>query len=354
LKGDAQRFFFEELQGKRLHLAEAFERLTDRFDTPHHQSQAQSYLNTITIEGIRSERKCSDVEALTVAHERITNTLPKCGPLCQSDGFKIMTMERIVKFEKWAAGVITTRSSNPDMFYSSYYTMLCTAVNLHSQLRCNEINSASHPSSTTGDPLPSLDPGIPVHYGQTYTMPQYHDNRRGIPKYQTRGSRHSSHRHPPPTRRPPAIMHETTPSPGRHKHTTEQLAAIKARTRCAFCNEIAHWRQECRHRQKSLSDVVKARIKEKRRDDPVVALAEVLNELTQEEEHYLEYQSNCSQNDINNKVIEPRTAIGCTETHEVTLQPSDVMHNAYMDDHATQDACAIFDAMAADRTDTDF
>lgn len=86
LEGDAQRFLFEELQGKGLHLSAAFERLTNHFDTPHYQSQAQSYLNSISMDGIRSERSCSDAEALNVANERITNTLPKCGPLCQSDG----------------------------------------------------------------------------------------------------------------------------------------------------------------------------------------------------------------------------------------------------------------------------
>lgn len=267
LDGDAKRFYFDNIQGRSIALPDALKLIQGQFDTLHHQSQAQSFLNSITMQGVRKEKSCNDIEALRLVHERITLTLPKCGPLCQSDGYKILTLERIVKYEAWAANVITTRSANPSLTYSSFYTMLCTAANLHVEKQ-NQVADTTPSTSTKQDIMSA----IPLHYGSTYGMTS---KRQSIRRSQNRRDPNRNNGYNPRGRR----------------RTPEQLAALKSRTRCDYCNQLGHWRLECKNREKTMEDVIRGRLEEKSSSDPVVAFAEVLRDITQDEDDYHEHQT---------------------------------------------------------------
>ncbi len=67
------------------------------FSSRHHQNQAQTYLDKLSIASIMAELSCSAAKALSVAHERITDTIPLCGAEMQHESHKIRILARIVE-----------------------------------------------------------------------------------------------------------------------------------------------------------------------------------------------------------------------------------------------------------------
>ena len=92
----------------------------------------------------------------------------------------------------------------------------------------------------------------------------------------------------PPSRQERRIR-QLRPSPTRSLYqksrcSAAELAPLKARTRCHYCREKGHWRQECLNRKHSMTAAVRARIKD--RGGPPAAFAEVLYAISKEEDAY--------------------------------------------------------------------
>lgn len=102
-----------------------------RLGSKQHHSQALNYLKRLTFSGIKNERQCTDMEALTPAHARILEYILKSGPSYQGehqDGHTSSFLADTVDGEGWAGQVLTTRlttqEQNNSMDYNTFYGML--------------------------------------------------------------------------------------------------------------------------------------------------------------------------------------------------------------------------------------
>lgn len=58
----------------------AFGMLEKRLSSKKHYSQALTYRKRLSFKGIKFEKSCSDLEALSIANERTLQHVPQCGP----------------------------------------------------------------------------------------------------------------------------------------------------------------------------------------------------------------------------------------------------------------------------------
>ena len=119
-----------------------------------------------------------------------------------------------------------------------------------------------------------------------------------------------------------------------NRRTPEQMETRKSRTRCHYCGELGHWREECKNRDRTLADVVRARLSEKADLQPLTAFAEVLGEIVQHEDEYHEYVTMCS----------PESRIEESQNSHVELM-NDVLYSNEEAEACTTD---IFNQIAAD------
>ncbi len=242
------------------------------FSSKHHQAQAQAYLDKLRIANIMVENNCSALKALGIAHERISDTVPLCGPEMQHENHRVRILTRIVEEESWAQPALINRVTNP-MDYNTFYTMLMASLTQLSS--ANTIATAAAPQTSTEQfgTLGHLTPPARDHtnsamssfdtfYGGTFAnKPRRRMDRRDRGTHMNRQSfRHGRSR--------------------KQKRTAHELAALKARTKCMLCDQVGHWRQECPNRKRTASEAIKARVLEQGNDEK--ALARVLLIVAQE------------------------------------------------------------------------
>ena len=184
-------------------MEKAFEMLEQRFSSKQHHSQALTYLKRLSFTGIKNEKNCSDLEALSIANERILQQVPQCGPSYQGehqDGHKTQFLADIVDGESWAQHVLTARitsngSHGSSMDYDTFYSMLMSSLTLVENRKIDE------------SPFETL-------YGAKYGNPSFRNRRR---------NRFNNH----------------------HRRSGMNIKDARANNRCFICKKLGHWKNEC-------------------------------------------------------------------------------------------------------------
>jgi len=151
----------------------------------------------------------------------------------------------------------------------SFYTMLCTAVNLHVEKFKN--GPTQHQV---------LWPCLMGHLSRR-TMVQHMQWHQPLDRMSFVVSRNF---HLLPDLRQPGILSPCIDPRGR------LISWTRWKWGCVviFCQEAGHWRQECLQRRKSLTEVAQAHLKRKTAVEPLIAMAEVQGEKTRHEDGYLD------------------------------------------------------------------
>ena len=250
LSGIANDYFYSNVRDVAKTPDEALKALENRFNSKQHHSQALAYLRRLSFEGIKNEKSCSNLEALSIAHSRIIEYIPQCGPSYQSehqDGHMSEFPASMVDGQDWAENVLTARITATDtlngMDCNSFYAMLISALTL--------LENRKNPSSTSGTESPSR------FYGERYgNTPAYKKKLHGNPR-------------------------------ARYRRSPAQLIAVKNRTRCLRCNALGHWKNECPQRGPTMTSIIRSRIKDRGGNDKGVA--EVLYALVEGDDNFEEY-----------------------------------------------------------------
>lgn len=245
LSGVANDYFYTCIRDVTNDMEVAFGMLEKRFSSKQHHSQALTYLKRLSFRGIKSEKSCSDLEALSIANERILQHIPQCGPSYQGehqDGHKTQFLADIVDGEDWAQHVLTARITANDkdgngMDYDTFYSMLTSALTLVE----NRKNSD--------------ESNIETLYGAKYGRPNF-----GIKRSRFKNN----------YRKPGISVRDS-----------------RMNNKCFICKKPGHFRNECPLRNASMTDIIKARIRESGGTNK--AAAEVLFCLAQDEDNYYEY-----------------------------------------------------------------
>jgi len=339
LSGEARDYFHEEIRGQAMPLSVAMAKLERKFSSPHHHNQAETYLSSLTIQSIRNELNCGSVKAPSIAQERISNTIHKCGPSLQGDNHMSRMLARMVTQEPWAQIVLATRLANPDMDFHTFHMMLAASVAQATQFQTTT-NIEQNEYGTHGNRWSQTQTRALVHYGSQYAnrTPQLHratptirqahvDNTAGV------GGRSTRH--------------------VRTKLTPEQILAKKANSRCANCSEIGHWWQDCIKPRRSITGAIHARVQAKGNTDK--AAAQVLFQIAEEIDLHHQYTVYFGQADA---LHDPANA-GDAETADLqdTQQKStfDAMLETveYTDEAANIEAVSTFDALLCSAAEDD-
>lgn len=281
LSGVANDYFYTYIRDSTNNMDEAFEMLERRFSSKQHHSQALTYLKRLSFQGIKNEKNCTDLEALSTANERILQQVPQCGPSYQGehqDGHKTQFLADIVDGEPWAQHVLTARITSTDsaqngMDYDTFYSMLTSALTLM------ENRKSDDPSET----LYGAQYGNPPHRTRKYNKFNPHYRRSGT-----------------------------------------NIREARSKNRCFICKQPGHWKNECPNRPVSMTEVIKARVKEAGGNNR--AAAEILFSLAQEEDNYQEYM----------EAEEPEDSENTFET---------LLNNAHDNEQAEDDISNVFDEL---------
>lgn len=259
LEGDAQIFFFEHIQDKSCHIHAAFNMVWQRFDTHHALTQDRAYLNSIELADVRQKHNCDEAEALQLAQDQIVKTLLNCRKSLQGDDHRIFALQRVMQGEDWGSPILPLTGS-ANLTYADFHTALNTAVSAHLE-RTRRRNEAPAPSHGQDGPSAAI-----TFYGSKYAM---RTNPRPMPIR---------------TKAPRRRLSDMPIRPGapRSRRSAAELDALNSRTRCDYCRQFGHWRQECPTRRHSLTETVRARVRGKGHDN--TALAEVLFEIADTED----------------------------------------------------------------------
>ena len=256
VSGVSNGYFYTCVRDATNNMDEAFKMLEERFSSKQHHSQAITYLKRLTFQGIKNEKSCSDLEALSIANDRILRQVPQCGPSYQGehqDGHKTQFLADIVDSESWAQGVLATRITSSDrngneMDYDRFYSMLTSALTLMEN-RKND-----------GDVSETL-------YGAQFGRPPFRPQRqnRFNNNYRKPGNRFNNN----------------------YRKPGSNIRDARSKNRCFICKQPGHWKNECPNRPVSMTEIIKARVKEEGGSNR--AAASVLFCLAQEEDNYQEY-----------------------------------------------------------------
>ena len=143
-------FHYKQIRDILKAIEEAFTALEKRINSPQHQAQVRTYLNSMNIENIKKEKNCSNLQALETAHSRISDTVPNCGKDYQQESHYCDFLERVVQRQPWAHQVIQNRptpSTNDLMDYNKFYSKLVAALTSWETL--NQNNYKEHIVSST-------------------------------------------------------------------------------------------------------------------------------------------------------------------------------------------------------------
>ena len=165
LEGQALHFFLDNIAGQTDSLRTAFERLADRFDSPHSRAQAQSYLESTTIASIREEKRCSTAQALDFAIKRISSAAPMCGPQYQHESHKSSWLASMLKHEAWAQPCLANRMT----MAQGYQTFIAALHAALTQLSISESQDKSNVNTPSQMALPTTPSS--AYFGQRYAMP---------------------------------------------------------------------------------------------------------------------------------------------------------------------------------------
>lgn len=251
LTGIALDHYLEFIQGKVESINEAFEVLEKRFDSQYARAQAQSYLESQTIASIREEKDCSTISALEYAQRRINNVIPMCGPAFIDESHKGRFLAHMLRFESWAQPCLAMRMTQAQG-YSTFVAALHSALTQQTLSGQGEKLGTSKPNAN-----------LMAHtnwFGQQYANPTY------------------KRRYPHHSERP--------------RRSREQLAKLKARTRCLKCNQLGHWRAECPNKQLSISDAIESRMK--RTGGSPSSMRTALIALAVDEDEHNAYTEDCA------------------------------------------------------------
>ncbi len=80
LEGQALDFYLDNIAGQVTSLHVAFQMLQSRFDSAHSRVQAQSYLESLSLESIRTSEQLSTAQELDFAVKRISSVAPCVAP----------------------------------------------------------------------------------------------------------------------------------------------------------------------------------------------------------------------------------------------------------------------------------
>ena len=251
LEGVALDFHLENIHGKVSTLKEAFELLDSRFDSPHSRAQAQSYLESMTMESIRQSERCSTARALEVAQLRINSVAPMCGPEFANQSHKARWLANMLRGEQWAQQCCIARITQAQ----DYATFLAALNAALTQLAIAVPDSIPTPRSYAKTTQHQPEMAHTTLYGKQYATPI----RRN--------------RQPPPLHR------------GRPRRTAYELQNIKQRTRCLKCGQRGHWRAECPNRNLSMTDAIQSRL-----NTTPPELQDTLIAMAHDEDEYLAYK----------------------------------------------------------------
>lgn len=242
-------------------LTKPFKSLETRFNPLQHRSLARSYLKKLSTGGIKKEKERGLLEALGIAHERVINTVPRCGRDYQSDNHYCGFLEDTVRNEEWAKKVIQDRlkpSPTGQTDYNTFYSKLGAALTSYKR---------HHPFKTDDFVTSKTQEAAVTFYGEGYAVPfskrkTSFSTQRGRTPYRNQhrssGNLNVSSMLCPPNR-----------IEGKMKHA--QLSQLKARTRCLRCNKLGYWRHEFPERSSPSKAVLMSLVQELDNNDLAVA-----------------------------------------------------------------------------------
>ena len=125
------------IQGVSQTVGDAFNMLSQEFNSIQHQTQTREYLYSLNIDGAKSEKNCTTADALELVHERILERIPQCGPDNQKDSHMSDFLYLFVKGHPWARDVLSARGAagqgRQHMDYNTFYNRWTAAVNVFQQ-----------------------------------------------------------------------------------------------------------------------------------------------------------------------------------------------------------------------------
>ena len=229
LVGMALDYYYKSIREICQNVEEAFNVLGKQFNSLQHQAQARTYLNNLTMESIKREKNCTMLVVLETAHNRICDTVPNCGKEYQQPSHYCDFLQRMVERQPWAKPVIQTRlTPGPDreMDYNTFYSKLCAALTVEHSTESETNFDYTEPCTMAA-----------TFFGERYAVPRKPSLARkmsyplsGMPSWSTGV----------PVR---SMLRGSNRIKGRM--SSNQLAELKARTRCLNCRKIGHWRHEC-------------------------------------------------------------------------------------------------------------
>ncbi len=267
LQGVALDFYFDTIKNNAQTKMEAYNLLKQRFDSASTRAQAQSFLESLTLESIQRADNCSTARALELAQQKIANIAPMCGPEYRHESHKARWLSNILRNEKWAQLCCERRLTE-----AQDYSTFISALNSTLTQQTITLNNGNRDESNA----PGGTMAIPTYYGQRCATPT----------------------------RPFRIPYRRRNN-GR-RMTAQQLRAKKQRTRCLKCGEYGHWRAECPKNNMTMSDAINARIAES--GDNLSTIKNTLLAIVAHEDEHTDYLNDLDQINENDEPIIESTA----------------------------------------------
>ena len=166
------------------------------------------------------------MKALEYAYNKIIRMQPQCGPDFLGDEHRAHWLAGMLRQEDWSKFVRAQRLTT-GLSSEQFYTML--------------LSTAQELTSTDSASDERRPPGLD-DMAYSLNMNQF---ARLIRNTRTR---------------PKSNFNERFRRENRRRRTKEELAKLKARTKCVKCRKVGHWRAECTDNTLTLTDAINSRI----------------------------------------------------------------------------------------------
>lgn len=223
--------------------------------------------------------------------------VPQCGPSYQGihqDRHKTQFLADIID-SKVLTARITAHNADNEIDYETFYSMLTSALTLLENKKSTETHHEE------------------ILYGAQYGRPS-----KPRPYHRLRNS--------------PPFPRFQDPK------TYSTMKERKANNECFICKQKGHWKNECPNRHSTMTEIIKARIKERGNNNK--AAAEVLFSIAQEDDSYQEF--------IDSQ--QPETGHDENCDNENTFET--LINDCYEDNEAKEDIENIFEDLIGNMDET--
>lgn len=244
-------------------LGAVFAKLESHFDTPAHQRQIEAMAGSLSLETIRAKNQCSRIAALGILYHEVSRLNDQFPVEKRGNIFKAQTLMKIAERYEWS------RSTEEEMMrnaisYDELYTRLSASLVVWE----NNVSRSGQDPSSADDTRRSVLASSFIGFGSQYAVAP-----RRNPANQQRAIRDPS----------------KTPSQYRQHNYNQPVPEKAARVQCFRCKEYGHFRSECPLAARNpMLLAAKSRIREIG-GDPDAAAAQVLFELTVDEDASLQH-----------------------------------------------------------------